>query len=65
MNVKELQHTIEHLSKGELDEFSQWFEEYRADQWDAQIERDVLAGKWEAASERALEDHRAGRTTPL
>jgi hypothetical protein len=65
MSVKDLQQTVEHLTKEELDEFSKWFEEYMADQWDEKIERDILAGKWDSASERALENHRAGRSTPL
>ena len=65
MSVKELQQTVEHLTKEELDAFSKWFEEYMADQWDAQIERDILAGKWDAASEEALAYHRAGLSTPL
>ena len=65
MSVKDLQQTVEHLTKEELDAFSKWFEEYMADQWDAQIERDILAGKWDAAGERAIADLEAGRCTPL
>ena len=59
MSVKDLQQTVEHLTREELDQFSKWFEEYMADQWDAQIEKDVLSGKWDAAS-AVLANHRAG-----
>jgi hypothetical protein len=65
MSVKDLQQTVEHLSKEELDAFSKWFEEYMADQWDAQIERDAKAGRFDALIEKVREDHRAGLTTPL
>jgi hypothetical protein len=65
MSVKDLQQTVAHLTKEELDEFTKWFEEYMADRWDEQIERDILAGKWDAAGERAIADLKAGRCTPL
>jgi hypothetical protein len=65
MSVQDIQQSVEHLSKEELDAFSKWFEEYMADQWDAQIERDILAGKWDAAGDRAAADLEAGRCTPL
>jgi hypothetical protein len=65
MSVQDLQQSVEHLSKEELEKFSKWFEEYLSDQWDEQIERDILAGKWDAAGERAIADLKAGRCTPL
>jgi len=33
--------------------------------WDEQIERDERAGKLDGLIDRALEEHRAGRTRPL
>jgi hypothetical protein len=65
MTVQDLQQSVEHLSKEELDQFSKWFEEYMADQWDAQIERDAKAGKFDAMIEKARANHRAGLSTPL
>ena len=53
------------LSKEELTKFSQWFEEYLADEWDKQIEADALAGRFDAAGKRAIADFEAGRCTPL
>ncbi len=35
------------------------------DEWDRQIEADILAGKWDAMAQRALEDHRLGKSTEL
>ncbi len=65
MSVDELQVAITQLPQKELMRFSSWFEEFLADQWDQQIETDLLAGKLEAAGQRADEDFEAGRCTPL
>ena len=45
MSVKELQSAVSQLSAEELDHFWRWFEEFMADQWDRQIEADILAGR--------------------
>jgi hypothetical protein len=41
MSVQELETAVTRLSKEELATFSQWFEEYFADEWDRQIEADI------------------------
>jgi hypothetical protein len=65
MSIEELQAAVAQLPAEELDRFSQWFEEFLADQWDRQIEADILAGRLDAAGRRAAEDFEAGRCTPL
>jgi hypothetical protein len=65
MNVQELEAAVARLSKAELSHFSAWFDEFIADQWDQQIEADILAGRLNAAGKRADEDFEAGRCTPL
>ena len=65
MSVEELQAAVALLPSEELARFSQWFEEFLADQWDRQIEADILAGRLDAAGRRADEDFEAGRCTPL
>lgn len=65
MSVQDLETAVAQLSPEELARFSQWFEEYAADQWDRQIEADSLAGRLDAAAERAKADNKAGRCTPL
>jgi hypothetical protein len=65
MSVEELQAAVAQLPAEELDRFSQWFEEFLADQWDRQIEADILAGRLDAAGRRADEEFEAGRCTPL
>jgi hypothetical protein len=65
MNLQLLQETVAQLSEEDLKAFSKWFEEFVADQWDKEIERDALAGKLDKLSKRAIENHRAGLSTPL
>jgi len=65
MSVEELETVVSSLSPEELARFSEWFGEFLADQWDRQIEADILAGRLDAAAKRADEDFEAGRCTPL
>ena len=65
MSVEELQSAVAQLPAEELDRFSRWFEEFLAEQWDRQIEADILAGRLDAAGRRADEEAEAGRCTPL
>ena len=65
MSVEELQTAVAQLPAAELDRFSQWFEEFLAEQWDRRIEADILAGRLDAAGRRADEEFEAGRCTPL
>ena len=65
MSVQDIETAVTRLSQEELARFSQWFEEYVADQWDRQIEADILAGRFDAAGKRAKADYDAGRCTPL
>jgi len=65
MSVEELELVVSRLAADELALFSQWFDEFRAEQWDRQIEADVAAGKLEAAGRRADDDFESGRCTSL
>ena len=63
--VQKLEREIKELTQRELAAFRQWFQEYDAAQWDRQIEEDALAGKFDRRAEKALADHKAGRTKEL
>lgn len=63
--VERISRDIESLGPAELRAFREWFAEYDAAVWDAQIEADAKAGKLDKLAEQALADHRAGRTRPL
>ena len=65
MSVEDLESHVSSLSATELIQFSQWFEEFMADQWDRQIEQDMLAGRLDAALQRTDDHREAGRVTPL
>jgi hypothetical protein len=65
MNVEELEREVSRLPSPELMKFSEWFNEFMADQWDKRIEEDISAGRWDAAAKRADEEFLAGRATPL
>ncbi|MGH9895577.1 MAG: hypothetical protein ACREA0_27055 [bacterium] len=65
MNIEELEAAVAHLSPPDLARFSQWFEEFMAEQWDRKIASDLLSGRLVAAGKRADEDFESGRCTPL
>ncbi len=63
MRVQDLELAVSNLSSEELAVFSQWFEEFLADQWDIQIEADILAGRLNAAGKRADNAFQTGLAT--
>ena len=65
MGVKDIKSAIAQLSSEEMAELSEWFDEYRADCWDRQIEEDAEAGRLDALIRQAEKDFNAGRFRPL
>lgn len=63
--VEEITAAIERLPAEEVIRVRAWLAEYAERLWDEQIERDERAGRLDALIDRALEEHRAGRTRPL
>ena len=63
--VEQLEQQIAELDASELKALRAWFERYDAEIWDRQIESDAKSGKLDRLAERALRDHRAGRSTQL
>ena len=63
--VEEIAAAIERLSAADVARIRDWLAEYAERLWDEQIERDTRAGRLDALIDRALEEHRAGRTRPL
>ena len=63
--VQMLEQEVKRLTSGELAAFREWFQEYDEAEWDRQIEQDALAGKFDKLAEKALADHKAGRTTEI
>lgn len=48
-----------------MSRFARWFDEYRAEQWDRQIDSDIKAGKLDKAGRRADDEFDSGKCTPL
>lgn len=63
--LERLEQEIESLSPEEGAEFRAWFLAQDWKKWDAQLERDVKAGKLDALAREALQEYDAGRTTEL
>ena len=63
--VEEITAAIAELPPEQIAQIRAWLAEQDEAKWDAQIEADERAGKLDALAERALAEHRAGRTRPL
>jgi hypothetical protein len=63
--IERLEHDIMTLDPSELAALRDWFQNYLADEWDKHVEQDARAGKLDRLADKALADHRAGRTKPL
>ncbi len=53
------------MTAEELSQFSKWFEEFMADEWDRKIEQDVADGKFDKIIQKVDADINAGRSKPL
>jgi hypothetical protein len=65
LSVQEIEAAILELPPHDLAKLAEWFEEYRADEWDRQIAADAEAGRLDALIRGAEGDIAAGRARPL
>ena len=63
--IQRLERQIKELTPNELAAFRKWFDQYDSVVWDKQIEEDAAAGKLDKLAEKALADHKAGRTREI
>jgi len=63
--VEELTDEVQQLNRDELAAFRDWFWKYDSDEWDKEIEKDVLAGRLDKLANEAIAEHKAGRTKEL
>lgn len=59
--IREIEQAVTQLSAQDLARFRQWFDEYDAQEWDEQFERDAKSGKLDDMAEKAIADFRAGK----
>jgi hypothetical protein len=65
MSVEELEKAVTKLPPDQLARFRAWFEEFAADEWDKQIERDAKSGKLDKLLAESEADFRDGRVRKL
>jgi hypothetical protein len=63
--VESITTAISELPPEQVAQIRAWLNEGAEAEWDAQIEEDERAGRLSTLAERALVEHRAGRTQPL
>ena len=65
MTITEIEQAITQLSPQDYIRLREWFEEFEAQEWDKQIERDAKSGKLDKIAEQALSEYRAGKAREL
>ena len=63
--VEEIEKAVSELPQVQLTKFRSWYENFDSAAWDEQIEEDASSGTLDAFAQKALIDHREGRTTRL
>jgi hypothetical protein len=63
--LAEIESAIEKLPPGKFRELRQWIAERDWREWDAQIERDVAAGKFDELRKKVCADDEAGKCSEL
>ncbi len=64
-SLEAIERAIEELPADELAKLRRWFLEFDAAAWDAQIEADAAAGKFDALAEEAITEHRSGKAREI
>jgi len=64
-DVASIEHAVEQLGRNDLAVFREWFSTFEAAEWDAQIERDICAGKLDALAEEGIREYETGETRSL
>ena len=65
MNVQEIESAITQLPRSQVAELAAWFEQFRAQLWDAQIEQDVRSGRLNSLLDETARDLEAGHCESL
>jgi hypothetical protein len=63
--VKSIENAVEQLGRNDLAVFREWFSTFDAAEWDAQIERDICAGKLDSLAEDGIREFKTGLTRSL
>lgn len=63
--VAEIENALKKLPLKDARTVAAWLQSYLDEQWDAQLKRDIEAGKLEHLAKEAQAHYEAGRTKPL
>lgn len=63
--VEAITAAIAELPPEQVAQIRAWLNERAESEWDTRIEQDERAGRLDVMADRALAEHRAGRTRPL
>ncbi len=63
--LRDIERAIGYLSPSELEELYAWLDDRYSQQIDAQLRSDLDAARIDERINRALADHKTGRTRPL
>lgn len=64
-SAEEIRKEVMQLSDEELRAFREWYENFDAEEWDRQMEKDVADGKLDDLAKAALSDHEGGKSRRL
>jgi hypothetical protein len=65
MTIQEIEQAITELDPDELARLREWFDEFFAQVWDEQIERDAASGRLDKLIAEVDEEYNAGQSKPL
>jgi len=65
MGIKEIEKAIVQLPAEDLDKLAHWLEDYRAQMWDQEVEKDLEAGRLDRLLAEVDEEYEAGLSQPL
>jgi hypothetical protein len=65
MTIHEIEQAITELSPKEMARFRKWFEEFDAQAWDEQFERDARSGKLDKLANKAIADFTVGKAKEI
>ena len=63
--VQLLEREIKKLGRSDLAKLRRWFQEFDADAWDRQFERDIASGSLASLAKEAAADFKSGKTREI
>lgn len=65
VKVRTLESAVRRLTPSDLQSFRKWFADFDAKAWDRQLEADAKCGRLDDIADRALADHKRGKSRDL